>query len=243
MKNPFEPSPAMRAVFGRRQRRRQHTAIETGFFELRSPSRVWGDYGSVLYDGMAAHLPHHDGMLSLERTAQGMNPITFPYPAPVFTQQGRQVLERIGVSNVAFHPVHPARIVDYDWTGWDLTAKYPSELPEEGEPENYILTRPHRQDLADALGSLWQMMPTGCKDGDISSGSSMCPSELTRLDSVKTGIESVRSQLESGLDVWMSRADVGEGKVIVSERIRDQLVEEFGEAIVVTPFTAYVFLE
>jgi hypothetical protein len=56
-----------------------------------------------------------------------------------------------------FRPVIKRRIVHLDWHRWDPTAAEPVEYPDGGEPEDYILSRPHDPDLAEQMGTLWEL--------------------------------------------------------------------------------------
>ena len=53
---------------------------------------------------------------------------------------------------------HQARIVEYHWEQWDLATEKPAEYPETGDPENYILARPHSPLIAEQLGELWEVI-------------------------------------------------------------------------------------
>ena len=39
---------------------------------------LWGDYGSILINGMSRHLPRKDNLIQLERTGPFIPPITLP---------------------------------------------------------------------------------------------------------------------------------------------------------------------
>jgi hypothetical protein len=40
---------------------------------------------------------------------------------------------------------------------WDLSAAEPAQFPESGEPEDYILGKPHSERAAKAMGELWEI--------------------------------------------------------------------------------------
>jgi hypothetical protein len=143
-----------------------HSAIcEIGtmsFFSGRGP-RLWGDYGSILIHGMTAHLPKKDNRLQLERTGPFMPPITFPGLGDVVVKDDFRIeLMHSPFAHLVFCPVVKARIVEYHWEKWDRTAPEAQEYPESGEPEDYILFRPHSPETAEALGNTWQViLPEG----------------------------------------------------------------------------------
>ena len=59
------------------------------------------------------------------------------------------------------------RIVELNWHAWDLTGEEIPEMPESGEPEDYILTRPHSPKAAAAMPDLWEFVATENPDADI----------------------------------------------------------------------------
>jgi hypothetical protein len=125
------------------------------FYKLEAPEVPWGDYGAILAHGMTAHLPEVGGLLQLERTGPYVPPITFPAGSDiVVTAAARTLLEASGLTGFDFRRVIKARIVRSAWETWDRSAPEPLEYPESGEPEDYILGRPHDEVLAEALGEL-----------------------------------------------------------------------------------------
>jgi hypothetical protein len=73
----------------------------------------------------------------------------------------RDQIEKAGLRGASFREVEKARIVALSWEQWDRSAAAPAEHPEGGEPEGYILRRPHDEQLAEALGPLFQLLPLG----------------------------------------------------------------------------------
>lgn len=119
----------------------------------------WGDYGDILQHGMTAHLAREDGMLCLERTGPYMPPVTFPGLGDVLLRaEAKRSLETIAFEGVSCRPVVLKRIVELHWEDWNLSSPEPAEYPEGGEPEGYILDRPHDQQAADALGGVWELI-------------------------------------------------------------------------------------
>lgn len=135
------------------------------FFRV-SGARLWGDYGKILIHGMSAHLSRKDGSIQLERTGPFVPSITMPGLGDVvITAEFKEELEALPISTgLDFKPVSKARIVEYRWESWDLNREEPVEYPEEGEPEDYILSRPHSPEMARQLGDLWEVvLPEGAE--------------------------------------------------------------------------------
>ncbi len=129
------------------------------FFRFEAPSAPWGDYGDILVHGMTAHLGRSsEALVQLERTGPFIPPISFPGVGDVIvTAALSHLLNRSGLTGLGYVPVQKARIVRLDWHLWDRLAEEPVEYPEDGEPEGYILDRPHCADTASQLGVLWAL--------------------------------------------------------------------------------------
>jgi hypothetical protein len=98
------------------------------------------------------------GRLQLERTGPFVPPISFPGAGDVIvTDPVRKALNRSGLTGLEFVTVRKARIVRFDWHLWDLAAEDPREYPDSGEPESYLLDRPHCTETAAAIGKLWEL--------------------------------------------------------------------------------------
>jgi hypothetical protein len=158
------------------------------FYRLNSPPAIWGDYGDMLAHGMTAHLPRRDGLLQLERTGPYMPPITFPGIGHiVLTSTAKVQLEASGLTGFKFKPIVKARIVACDWHTWDRSQDEPQEYPSSGEPEDYILERPHDEVIAESLGTVWEM--------DIAPTAHVRLGEATRLISAPwNGTDLFRAQ-------------------------------------------------
>jgi hypothetical protein len=128
-------------------------------FRLLPVEAPWGDCGTVLTHGLSTHLDRLQGLIQLERTGPSIAPITFPGAGDIVVTQAFQLaLERSDLTGFSFQPVIKRRIVELDWEEWDLTADSPEEEPEDGEPENYVLMRPHETWVADELGILMELI-------------------------------------------------------------------------------------
>ena len=119
---------------------------------------LWGGYSHILVAGMTGHLRRKDGLLQLERTGPFVPPLTFPgLHDVVATDDFRRKLESSRLAPFEFRPVIKARIVEYHWHNWDLAADNPKEFPD-GEPEDYILARPHSEKVAQQIGDIWEVV-------------------------------------------------------------------------------------
>jgi hypothetical protein len=131
------------------------------FYHLGS-IRLWGDYGHILVNGMTEE---KDGQLQLKRTGPFVPPITFPGLSDLVVTDGfKKVLESLDIGSFECRPVLKARIVTLRWERFDRDATEPPIRPKNGEPEEYILARPHSPSVAKAMGELWQVV---LRDGAI----------------------------------------------------------------------------
>ncbi len=128
-------------------------------YKLKNKNVNWGDYGSILVSGMTAHVEREDGFLQLERTG--------PYIPPlvnsglwdiVVTDSAKRNLEMSGLIGISFKPVIKKRIVELNWTNWDLNADDPLFYPDSGEPEDYILAGQHSESISRQIGDVWELV-------------------------------------------------------------------------------------
>jgi len=125
---------------------------------LRNPVLPWGDYGNVLYCGMTSHLGRINGLLQLERTGPFVPPISLSGIGNVIvTDKFRRDIQASGLTGVTFKSVIKKHIVLLEWEKWDKRSGEPLEIPETGEPENYILGRMHSEALAYEIGDIWEL--------------------------------------------------------------------------------------
>jgi hypothetical protein len=129
------------------------------FFVLDKPEPKWGDYSDILIHGMSCHLGRSGKRIQLERAGPYVPPISFPGISDiVVTNEFKKLLEISGLSGLKFQPVIKKQIVELDWQKWDQNAEEPFEYPEEGEPENYILGKPHSPKISEQIGNLWEVV-------------------------------------------------------------------------------------
>jgi hypothetical protein len=196
------------------------------FFRI-SPRSIlpvsWGDYGDILQHGMTAHSSRVDGRLALERTGPYIPPITLPGIGDLILTFGtRKLLEGSGLTGFSFLPVEKTLIVELPWETWDLSKDEPPEIPESGEPEDYVLVRPHSPTAAAAIGDIWEVV-------------------VPRTATVLRPTPVVRSYKDLRLDLstW-NGADLiraqGYGSTLFSEGAKDWFSEQFGEYVQFDPF-------
>jgi hypothetical protein len=136
------------------------------WYRLAGARAPWSDYGAILVSGMTAHQPRTaEGLLQMERTGPFVPPVTVAGPGDLLvTDAFRGQMEQSPLAGLGFRAVIKTRIVRLDWQRWDLAAGDPTEYPDGGEPEDYILGRPHDPALAAQLGPVWEVVLPGRGD-------------------------------------------------------------------------------
>jgi hypothetical protein len=125
---------------------------------------LWGDYGDILLNGMTCHRGRKRGMLQLERTGPFVPALTLPGIADVLvTSALRTKMAASDLFNeVRFKKVIRARIVRLHWHTWNLCTEDPKTFPKGGEPEDYVLTKPHDEKLSQKMGEIYEaLLPEG----------------------------------------------------------------------------------
>lgn len=131
------------------------------YFTLRPSTHLHGDYGNMLVHGMGARLPRVDGRLQLERVGPYVPRLSLPGPGRlVATRAWSDALTAAGLAGFDVAALDVVRAVRIDWLAWDSER---FEFPERGEPEDYILGRPHDPALAKELPELveWRLRRLG----------------------------------------------------------------------------------
>lgn len=115
---------------------------------------------------MTARRPRtSDGLLRLERTGPFVPPITLAGLGDLLvTDSFRAGLEQSPLAGLGFRPVDKTRIVRLEWERWNQAADEPHEYPAGGEPEGYILGRPHDHELAAQIGPVWEVVLPGIEE-------------------------------------------------------------------------------
>ena len=190
-----------------------------------APRRPWGDYGSILFDGMGAHLGRVDGELQLERTGPFAPEISFPFPM-ILRDSARKKLESSHLCGYEFRRVRKARVVRLDWESWDSSAAL---KPNGGEPVNYILSNQHDASLAAAMGDFWELFSTDKTHVDVAGGDKV--STLAELERFSLALKQrLAEHLHRPSESDFYRPHEHE-PLYVSERARDWFEREFPGAI------------
>jgi hypothetical protein len=127
----------------------------TNFYRLRRPEPPWGDYGDILFHGMASRPKLGD--LELERTGPFVPPISQPGRFVVVTAEFLSRLRESGLNGIESGPVQKRRIPLLDWREWEPFGTEEMKYPAGNEPENYILRRKHSPEAAQQLGELYEL--------------------------------------------------------------------------------------
>jgi hypothetical protein len=198
---------------------------EISFFKASARSiTAWGDYGDILQHGMTMHSPRVDGRLALERTGPYIPPITFPGRSIILTDAARTLLESSSLTTFSFLPVEKKLIVELHWESWNLSAEEPADYPSAGEPEDYILGKPHSPTVAMAMGELWELViPLNV--------------EILRPAPTVSSYKELTIDLRTwdGTDLLRSRAY---GGTLFSQRAQDWFTEHWGQYVTFDPFSA-----
>jgi hypothetical protein len=196
--------------------------MELSIFKIGTRSILpegWGDYGNILQNGMVA--PSDSG-LAVERTGPYIPPITMPFGGIVLTSEAKRLLESSDLTGFKFSPVEKRLIVEVRWEMWDLNEEMPPELPESGEPEDYILGQPHSPEAAAALGELWELAVP----------------KTARIVRPRPIVES-HLELQLDLSSW-NGADIFEssdvGYTLFTDRAQNWFSERWGEYVQFDPF-------
>jgi hypothetical protein len=184
---------------------------------LDPPESAWGDYGDILRHGMSSSDDTAEGVVELERTGPYVPPITFPGSGIVVTDDCRKRLVASGLTGFTFKPVQKARIVDLPWHTWNLAAAEPAEYPRSGEPEDYVFEREHSPALAEAIGTLWQMIIPIAAETERESAGSPWDDRIYLNTAAWTGADFFQA--------------TGVGYVFVSDEAQNWLMKEFAEHV------------
>lgn len=168
------------------------------FYILRGPEPYWGDYGDILIHGMSAYADRMDGKIQLYRTGPFIPPISFPEICDVVVTNEIKVLLHDNFDDLAFSPVDKVHIATVNWEGWDTSADDPLYYPENGEPEDYILGKPHDLVSANQMGAIWELLVP-----EVQTASEI--SDWARISGNRRVIvsERVKSLLEGNVAQWV----------------------------------------
>jgi hypothetical protein len=105
----------------------------TAYYQIKPGAAPWGDYGDILWNGIAEEV--QDGKVTVSRTGPFVPPITLPFGHIIVTEEFRKKISSAQFSGLAFEPVNYRTVVAIDWEGWDWSAADPPVYPDTGEPE------------------------------------------------------------------------------------------------------------
>jgi len=188
--------------------------VTTPYHYLDTVSNHWGDYYDALVHG-ALDLDEDTGESRLRRAGPFIPPLTQPDPGIVVTDALRKELERSGLTGFTFVPVVKEKIVAIDWHEWDPAGAEPDEIPESGEPEDYVDDGEHSPEAAAAMGELWRLEIPELARVERDRRIVASRAELHLLVATTNGLDFVRSP------------DVG--YCFVSDRAREWLETHAGE--------------
>jgi hypothetical protein len=123
----------------------------------------WGDYGSILANGLGAPRDPRSGLLLLDRAGPFAPPMMFTREPLVgfivlVTGMFREKLMTADFGELDFKPVVKSHIVSIPWETWDRTARFPLEFPTSGEPEEFILGHEHSIQAAAEMDEIWEFI-------------------------------------------------------------------------------------
>ncbi|TAD82940.1 MAG: hypothetical protein EAY75_15670 [Bacteroidetes bacterium] len=128
-------------------------------YRLKNKDMNWADYGDILLTGMTSHLDRQKELLQYERTGPFQPSIIISgLDDLLVTDSVKKGIEASELKGFQFKPVIKRHISFVDWTNWNLQSEDPEFYPDNGEPENYILSLPHSQELSDQMENVWEVV-------------------------------------------------------------------------------------
>jgi hypothetical protein len=135
--------------------------MDTPLYRPRQPV-FWGDYGSILIQGLKGPRDENTGQIILNRAGPFTPPIIFTIGGLGFvvlvTQAFREKLCAAGFGELHFRPTIKQHIVSIPWQHWDRRTRLPPQIPDSGEPEDYILGQPHSEQVASEMEPVWELI-------------------------------------------------------------------------------------
>lgn len=109
--------------------------------------------------------PYGGEQIHLGRTGPFVPPITFPLASSrpvVVTDAAKLQLASASLLGIgSFRPVLLKKTVAVEWHEWDTTQLLTdAQLPFNGEPEEYILHKPHNIEISSNIEQLWTWHPS-----------------------------------------------------------------------------------
>lgn len=127
--------------------------------QITGSPRPWGDYGDILWHGMASRLPRdYKGRCQLERTGPYIPEITFPGIGIIVIRDDIKFkIQNKNLNGLILKEVKKKKIVDLDWTNWDHNLPEPLVYPQLNSPEGYILDRKNSRVISKKMGNVWEL--------------------------------------------------------------------------------------
>ncbi len=127
------------------------------FYTFENKKMPWGDYGDTLLIGYAYPDKVDENKIYIERTGPFVPPIYEWAGIILVSETTKNKLEQSDLKGIEFIKTIFKKIVNINWTKWDLKADNPKIYPAGGEPENYIFIRKHNQEIASKMEPIWAL--------------------------------------------------------------------------------------
>lgn len=182
----------------------------SSYFRIKEASAPWGDYGTILVNGLADPTYDENKLTRLElcRTGPFVPALTQPFGQIVLVDDLRRELERTNFTGFEFVKVDLTKGVRCDWDSWDQNADEPPRYPESGEPEDYILQGSHDAELARNMSTLWALSVKSTKDLQVGGSSTFYldrhpGTDVAREQSIFWICEPLKAWLEERAGRWV----------------------------------------
>lgn len=125
------------------------------FYTFENKEMPWGDYGNTLLVGYAYPDENDETKILIERTGPFVPSVYTWATILLISNTFKQKLEQSGLKGFQYQKTVLHKIINLDWTKWDLNADQPEQYPRGGEPENYIFGRKHSPQTAEKMEPIW----------------------------------------------------------------------------------------
>lgn len=131
------------------------------FYTFENKEMPWGDYGDTLLVGYAYPDENDENKILIERAGPFVPPVYNWSNMLLISDTLKQKLEQSDLKGFEFLETVFHKIINLDWTKWDVTADQPKQYPRGDEPENYIFERKHSPKTAEKMEPIW-CLKTDC---------------------------------------------------------------------------------